>query len=149
MEGAAIVSKPRTLKLRPRPMNGTDVRDWEQEINRQFADMDINFRVKVDAKYTLGDREATERLLYALGIDRDEMKDGVTPALRIKVRHGRLTAAEKARKAARVGCRRRLRKKYAKPRRVTRSMAEAPVRRSSGGAWRRRTAPLSQPKSSQ
>lgn len=107
--------EPPTLKLTRPPMRGNAPEEWEREINRQFRKMNIAFRVKVDALYSDSDREATERLLYALGIERKQMARGVTPALRVKVRRGKLTAAERARKAARVGWRRRLRKKYAPP----------------------------------
>lgn len=116
------MSEPRVLKLTAAPMKGSAA--WEMEINRQFASLGIGFRVKVDDTYTKADRDATRRLLYALGIDRDEMAQGVTPELRIRIRRRDLTDAERERMAERVEWRRRLRKRYA-PKMPTYSISTA------------------------
>lgn len=103
----------RTLKVQSPHMKGKDVQLWQRELNAQFKRIDIGYRVAVDSDYGLTTRDATATLLHALGIAEKAMANGVTPELRVKVRHRRLSGTERARMAARVGWRRKLRAKWA------------------------------------
>jgi murein DD-endopeptidase MepM/ murein hydrolase activator NlpD len=112
------VSEPRTFKIDRPLMEGPDVQAWQQFVGETFGRWGIAYPIKADGIYGVGTRSATAALLYALGIDRAKMAKGVTPELRTKVRHRRLSAAERARFAARVGYRRRLRRRFGESRRV-------------------------------
>lgn len=105
---------PRTFKLVAPHMYGDDIALWQRTINATFGKWGIDYRVAVDGGYDVATRSATATLLYALGIAQAELTHGVTPDLRIKVRNYRtkLNPAERARFAARVGWRRRLRAKW-------------------------------------
>lgn len=106
----------RTFKVQSPHMKGDDVRNWQREVKTIFASIDIDCPIDIDGDYGVASRAYTASLCYALGINAEEaMKNGVTPELRIKLRHKRLTSTEKARmeSAQRVDWRRRLRKRYA------------------------------------
>lgn len=102
----------RTFKITRPLMTGTDVEAWQHEVLGQFQRWGITYPTTADGVYGVGSRSATAALLYALGVSRERMADGVTPELRVKVRHRRLSAAERARFAARIRYRRRLRRRY-------------------------------------
>lgn len=123
------MAESETLKIGSK---GDAVELWQQTINSKFAKWDIDYRVKVDGNYGLGTRSAGATLLYALGIEQVEMRNGVTPDLRVKVRNyqKRLSAAERKRFAQRVVWRRRLRQKWAKGVKVAR-----PVNKIITSAW--------------
>lgn len=93
-------------------MTGADVATWQKYINHQFESWNIGYRIVVDGDYGVATRSATATLLHALGIAQVALTSGVTPALRSKVRNRNLTPAERARFAARVVWRRRLRDKH-------------------------------------
>lgn len=126
------MADPRTFKVDRPALKGEDVQQWQQTINSMFAKWDIDLRVKVDGEYGLASRSATATLLYALGIEQGEMKDGVTPGLRVKVRNyqRKLSPKERARFAQRVAWRRRLRQKWARGVKVAR-----PVNKIITSAW--------------
>lgn len=101
-----------TFKITRPLMESSAIETWQKEIKRQFGKWGINYPVAIDGVYGVGTRSATAALLYALGISKDRMREGVTPFLRTKVRNRSLSVAERSRFAARVNYRRRLRKKY-------------------------------------
>ncbi len=111
---------------------GSDVRNWQQALNAQFARWRVDYPLEEDGRYGEVTRDATATILYGLGIDRRLIADGVAPKLRVKVRHRQLTRAERLRYTARAGWRRRLRAKH------ERSVAPpvVPILSSSWG-WRR------------
>lgn len=100
----------RTLKVVTPVMTGADVEMWQQTLNGIFKRWGVNRRIAADGIYGVGTRDATATVLFGLGISRTEMAEGVTAELRIKVRNRKLTPAERARMAARLPWRRRLRK---------------------------------------
>lgn len=104
----------RTFKIDRPLMEGSDVRAWQTFVSRTFQRWGINYPVAIDGVYGVGARSATASLVYCLGIDHTEaMKHGVTPELRTKVRHRRLTPSERARfLGPRTAHRARLRRKY-------------------------------------
>lgn len=105
----------RTFKLNSPRMKGADIVSWEKELIELFTGIGINAPIVSDGVYGDIDRSYTQSLCYALGIDHTEaMKRGVTPELRTKLRHRKLTEDEKKRMAARVEWRRRLRERYAR-----------------------------------
>lgn len=96
-------------------MQGNDVKGWERELKDIFASIDIDAPIVADGVYGDIDRSYTRSLCYAFGIDWDEaMEDGITPELRTKLRHRRLTQIEQKRMDERVDWRRRLRRRYTK-----------------------------------
>lgn len=110
----------RTFKLEKPLMEGSDIEQWQRFIKSTFDKWNIDYPIVVDDVYGVGARSATASLLYCLGINHVEaMKQGVTPELRIKVRHRRLTASERTRfLTTRVAHRAKLRRKYNKKSRV-------------------------------
>jgi murein DD-endopeptidase MepM/ murein hydrolase activator NlpD len=103
--------RPRTFKVQGH-MHGKDIRGWQRTLRRQFRTWGVDYPLAVDGRYGPITRSATSDVLKGLGIPQEMMRQGVTPQLRIKVRHKALTPAERARCKARLQWRRRLRKKY-------------------------------------
>lgn len=103
----------RTFTISSSPMKGDDIKMWQREIKNAFNEMDIDCPIVVDGVYGFATRSYMASLCYALGMDAGKaMKDGITPALRTRIRHHQFSDTEKASANARVEWRRRLRKKY-------------------------------------
>lgn len=124
----------RTFKLDHKPMKGKDVEEWKKDVKKLFKDISINCPIKSDNVYDVATRSFTASLCEAYGlISKTEMKDGVTPELRIKLRNKNLSKAEKkrmdskARKDYRAGLRDRWKKASAK--------VHAPVSRIIADSW--------------
>lgn len=109
------MADPRTFTIRSPLMRGDDIKAWQRELRQQFDGMNIDYEIKVDGVYGEATRDATETLLYALGIAQSALDHGLTPWLRVKIRDRQLNTAELRRMKERTGWRRRLRKKHAKP----------------------------------
>ena len=107
------MADPRTFNIKASPMHGDDVKDWQEILNKQFDAWNIDFQVRVDGDYRVPVRAATADVLYGLGISRLLLRDGLTPELRTRVRHKRLTRGEKLRMGLRSRFRRKLREKHA------------------------------------
>jgi hypothetical protein len=86
----------RTFVLRPGHMTGDDVGEFQRELNSRYEAWDIAKRIRVDNDYGDDTRDAAREVCTGLGIDhRTAMEHGVTPELRIKIRHpDRRTPAE-------------------------------------------------------
>lgn len=116
------MSNPRTFKLGDgKPMRGTDVKEWQKDVKLLFRSIGIDCPLKVDGVYAQATRAYSASLCEAFGlVSKTAMKDGVTPELRIKLRHKDLTKAEKqrmnskARKEYRAGLRDRWKHAVAK-----------------------------------
>lgn len=101
----------RTFKV---PTEGSDVKAWQDDIRKEFAQLGIICPIVSDGKYGTHTRAYTASLCTALGLIAEEvMKDGVTPKLRIRIRNRDLTEAEEKRMADRQDYRRALRERYA------------------------------------
>jgi murein DD-endopeptidase MepM/ murein hydrolase activator NlpD len=98
----------RTFRVESPHMTGDDIENWQKDLNEQLRRWHADDLLKVDGDYGLTTRAYTSKVLYGLGITQDHAANGVTPALRIKVRHRKLTVAERARYARRAGWRKRL-----------------------------------------
>ena len=104
---------PRTYKIDTPPMRGQDIENWQREIKNEFARMDIECPIKVDGIYGVSTRSYTASLAHALGMTAGiVMRDGVTPALRTRIRNRDLTHEEQRRQTERQDYRRDLRKRY-------------------------------------
>jgi murein DD-endopeptidase MepM/ murein hydrolase activator NlpD len=103
----------RTLQVETPYMSGADVRGWQTDLLDQMHDWDVDYPLEADGVYGVATRALGASVLYGLGIDQDAMRDGVAPALRVKVRNKRLTATERARYDERSDWRRRLAEKHA------------------------------------
>ena len=69
-------------------MSGDDVRDFQRLLNHRFAAWKIGRQVAVDGDYGKDTREAATQVCIGLGIvPETAMEHGVTPELRIKLRH--------------------------------------------------------------
>ena len=102
----------RTFKIKSPPVHGDDVKAWQEILNKQFDAWNIDFHVRVDGEYRVPVRAATADVVYGLGISRLLLRDGLTPELRTKVRHKRLTRGERLRMALRTRFRGKLREKH-------------------------------------
>ncbi len=91
--------KPRTFKVGRTVMSGDDIKGWQQDIKKLFADMGIDCPIKDDGKYGAATRGFTAALCRAMGLESGEkaMAEGVTPELRIKLRNKRLSGVERNR----------------------------------------------------
>lgn len=80
-------------------MRGEDIGAFQRLLSAQFKQWDINLVVVDDNVYGQDTRDAAKRVCKGLGIlPSQAMRHGVTPALRIKIKHpDRRTEREKAR----------------------------------------------------
>jgi lysozyme len=83
-----MASSPRTFKLVSPHMTGKDIRAFQTDLNARFAAWDIGKHIDTDADYGDGTRLAAEEVCIGLGILLEKaMAAGVTPELRVKIRH--------------------------------------------------------------
>jgi hypothetical protein len=69
-------------------MRGEDIGEFQRDLSRRFESWDINKRVADDGAYGTHTRDAARQVCKGLGILHEvAMKEGVTPELRIKIRH--------------------------------------------------------------
>lgn len=121
----------RTFKVGSKVMKGSDVKAWQQLIDKEFRHLGIDCPIKKDGIYGVHTRSYTASLLKARGILLERMEDGVTPELRIKIRNRQMTAAETKRfhSKARQALRRRLKEQW-RPKKV-----HAPVSSIIADSW--------------
>ena len=108
-----MAGEPRTFRLISPHMRGEDIKAWQQVLNKQFDNWGVNFHAPLGGEYGVPTRDASATVLHGLGIVLDEMRNGITPELRIKVRDKKLSPTERLRRVQRRLWRRRLREKYA------------------------------------
>jgi murein DD-endopeptidase MepM/ murein hydrolase activator NlpD len=78
----------RIFKLESPHMKGSDVKQWQQNIKELFKKMAIDCPIKPDGDYGVATRSYTAALVHANGMSAGvQMKTGVTPELRSKLRH--------------------------------------------------------------
>ena len=78
----------RTFKLARPVMRGDDIRGFQQDLNFRFGAWDIGKRLEPDGDYSRSTRDAAREVCRGLGIDPDsELAHGVSPALRVRIRH--------------------------------------------------------------
>ena len=89
------MAKERTFKLKKPLMEGKDVKEWQDWIDKEFGAMNIPCPIVHDGVYGHHTRSYGAALLKARGISRATMyKKGVTPEIRRKIRSRVLTKAE-------------------------------------------------------
>jgi len=84
----------RTLKVGSDLMKGSDVKAWQELIDREFKHLRINCPIKHDGIYGVHTRSYSAALLRARGISLRLMDTGITPDLRSKIRNRDLNATE-------------------------------------------------------
>lgn len=88
----------RAFVVKSPPMKGSDVKAWQETIDKEFKHLKIECPIKADGIYGAHSRAYSAALLRARGIlASPAMTHGVTPDLRTKIRGRDLTAAEKKR----------------------------------------------------
>lgn len=111
-----MVKTARTFKIGDGPVEGRDVKLWQETLNDQLRRWGAEKLLEVDGEYGIATRSFTSKVLYGLGIPQSSMAHGVTPELRIKVRNRRLSAADCVRYVKRAAWRAKLRpRKVASP----------------------------------
>lgn len=91
-------SRPRTFVVRPSHMTGPDVEEFQKDLNMRFGAWGINKRLVVDGDYGMQTREAAREVAKGLGLAPAAIKDGITPDVRIRIRHPEMrSSAEKDR----------------------------------------------------
>lgn len=98
-----------------KPMTGNDVKAWQQSVKKLFKDMGIDCPIKTDGVFGPASRAFTADLVYAMGMAaKVQLKNGVTPQLRKKLRDKDLTLIQrKSMKAkSRTAYRARLRDRW-------------------------------------
>lgn len=107
------MADPRTFKLIAPHMRGDDVETWQRELKKRLDHWGAEaYPLKIDGEHGVATRSATATVLHGMGIAQTAMRNGVTPALRTKVRHSRLTESEKRRHAERADWRKKLAEKW-------------------------------------
>lgn len=87
----------RTFKVGSKLMEGSDVKAWQELIDKEFKHLKINCPIKKDGVYGVHTRTYSAALLRARGLSLRLMDDGVTPPLRSKIRNRTLNAMEQKR----------------------------------------------------
>lgn len=93
----------RTFVIGKEFMEGSDVKSWQQEVKALFKKMAINCPIVADGVYGPHTRSYTASLVHANGmLAGTQMKNGVTPELRTKLRHApkSLTAAQQKKRSS-------------------------------------------------
>jgi hypothetical protein len=82
------MASERTFTLVSPHLTGEDIRQFQRDLTSRFKTWDINTHVTDDGDYGSATRDAGQQVCKGLGILHEiDMKNGVTPALRIKIRH--------------------------------------------------------------
>lgn len=105
----------RTLKLTSPAMHGTDVTNFQRDLNAELGRWDIPPALAVDGAYGAQTRDVARSVCYGLGLKSPVMEHGATPAIRTKVRHRKLTPMELVRFKEREDWRVRLGQRYGNP----------------------------------
>lgn len=121
----------RTFKVTSPPMRGPDIKAWKATLNAQMKTWNVALRLPLTDEYDVAARSLTASVCHGLGLASaaSAMKNGVTPALRVKLRNKHQTEAEKKRYRDRAGWRRDFRDRH-KPRKVS-----PPMRRILQSSW--------------
>lgn len=101
----------RTFHLTSPLMHGSDVKAWQDTLNDQLKDWQIDLRIDADGEFGERTMQVTGAVRYGRGI-LETTKDRVSPDLRRKIRNKKLTTAETERYHARAEWRAQLRKRY-------------------------------------
>jgi hypothetical protein len=105
----------RTLKMTSPAMRGTDVENFQRDLNAELKRWNVPFALDVDGVYGTTTRDTARSVCYGLGLKSPVMEHGATPAIRSKVRHRNLTPTELVRFHAREDWRQRLAKRHGAP----------------------------------
>jgi hypothetical protein len=96
----------RTLRVVSPHMRGDDVTNFQRDLIRRMHHWGwTGVSLVSDGDYGPATRSYASLVLRGLGISQDRMKHGITPDLRVKMRHARLTPTERVRYAARASWR--------------------------------------------
>lgn len=99
----------RTFRVTRPHMEGDDVRGFQSDLRRKLAHWGVpEYPLTIDGSYGVATRAAAADVARGLGIAQADLARGITPAMRSKMRHSRLTPVERARYVARAGWRRAL-----------------------------------------
>jgi murein DD-endopeptidase MepM/ murein hydrolase activator NlpD len=103
-----------TLKITLPHMTGDVVEQFQRDCNTRLKAWGVNYQLEVDGDYGQATRDVGKSLLYGLGVDEGNDFDGISPADRLKIRHGfeRLSDEEKVRWKDRKDWRERFAAKY-------------------------------------
>jgi Peptidase family M23 len=109
----STVQLPRTFKVKSPHMTGDDIAAFQKVLKAQFDTWKVDYPLEIDGDYGVATRSACASICHGLGMSASEMmQDGVTPALRIKIRNKDLTDAERKRYHERRDYRLALRDKF-------------------------------------
>lgn len=91
-----MVGDGRTFKVVTPLMSGSDVKAWQVHLLARFAEWDIGYELEADGFYGRATRAATLSFLRAWGSPDAgaELKHGLPPELRTRVRNNRRTVEE-------------------------------------------------------
>jgi tellurite resistance protein len=107
--GGPAASGPRTLRVTPQLMEGSDVKQLQRAINRRYADWKVSKRIGVDGKFGSDTRRAAAEVAFGLGIARAAFDKGFSPAVRRLIADpSKRTAKQKERARRRTAFRKKL-----------------------------------------
>lgn len=78
---------PRTFKITPTPMRGSDIREWQELIVDIGQSWNAHFPLKADGVYGMATRSFSKMVLFGRGYSHGQLEDGITPQLRVQTRH--------------------------------------------------------------
>jgi lysozyme len=96
----------RTFTLSTPLMRGDDVRGFQEDLNFRFDAWDVGKRLELDGEYRRSTRDAAQEVCQGLGIDPEAaLEHGVTPALRVRIRHPETRSPEEVERSRADGAR--------------------------------------------
>lgn len=108
-----MAHRPRTFVLCTPHMHGDDIARFQRDLNHRLHAWGVHHNIKPDGVYGPKTRHATKTVLYGLGVEQALIEHGVTPYVRVLVRHPkRRTRRQHQRARARADWRKRLVKRY-------------------------------------
>lgn len=91
-----------TFKLLTPHIQSEDVRAFQALLNERFKDWKVDFNIAESGDYDIATRDAAKLVCHGLGLSPASYRDGMTAAVRIRIRHpDKRTPAELKRAAAR------------------------------------------------
>lgn len=76
----------RTFKIQAPLMEGSDIKEWQQQLLQTGRSWNVDFPIKPDGVYGPATRSFSKTVLYGLGFEYTQMDEGITPYLRVMVR---------------------------------------------------------------
>lgn len=91
----------RTFRIQSPPMTGDDVKAFQRLLNARYAAWHVSKRIEEDGEYGSITRLAARQVAHGLGLAKRDYPGGITPEMRIRIRHPSRRTPEEIERAQR------------------------------------------------